>query len=263
MSEPASPPPEDAAAPPGHEPDPTPPPAGATVQARGLGLRTRRGWVFDPVNLDVSASELVALTGPAGSGRTSLLLALAGRFRFNRGRLRVDDLPLPEQSRSVQRRTALGYVAGAHEPEPALTVGEHVTERLNLLGRGPAWPSRRRTRAREILAAATDPLDPAALGRDLHPYQRQQLCLTLALLAEPRLVVVDEVDVATDSVEQAALWRALRELTEAGITVVASCRETEPGVADQIVRLGHAAGTDRDDDAPDTAGRHTRTQVRA
>ena len=51
-----------------------------------LGLQTRRGWVFRDVSLEVEPGELVAVTGPAGSGRTSLLLALAGHFRTSHGR---------------------------------------------------------------------------------------------------------------------------------------------------------------------------------
>ncbi|NED53676.1 ABC transporter ATP-binding protein, partial [Micromonospora aurantiaca] len=95
------------------------------VEARGLGLRTRRGWVYRDVDLTAASGELHAVTGPPGSGRTSLLLALAGRFPHNHGELR--------------RRgpAALGQVAGVHEPDPTLTVAEHITERLLLLGPVP------------------------------------------------------------------------------------------------------------------------------
>ena len=146
------------------------------VEASGLGLRTRRGWVFRDVDLTVEAGELHAVTGPPGSGRTSLLLALAGRFPPTEGRLR--------------RRgpAALGQVAGVHEPDPALTVAEHIQERLLLLGprAAPSPPARRRCAARpgprrayrrDAFAAAIAgagltgdvPLDPASRGRDLTP----------------------------------------------------------------------------------------------
>src|SRR5689334_4445301 len=92
------------------------------VSAHGLGLRTRRGWVFRDVTLDVAPGELRALTGPAGSGRTSLLLALAGRFKITDGRL------------ERHGRAALAYVPGVTDPDPNLTVGEHVAERRLLLG---------------------------------------------------------------------------------------------------------------------------------
>nr|WP_244295649.1 ATP-binding cassette domain-containing protein [Micromonospora orduensis] len=93
------------------------------VEARGLGLRTSRGWVFRGVDLAVNAGELHAIVGAPGSGRTSLLLALANRFPTSEGQL------------ELRAAAALGQVAGVHEPDPELTVAEHISERLSLLGR--------------------------------------------------------------------------------------------------------------------------------
>ncbi|MFG3555654.1 ATP-binding cassette domain-containing protein [Micromonospora sp. NPDC047557] len=93
------------------------------VEARGLGLRTSRGWVFRGVDLAVKAGELHAIVGAPGSGRTSLLLALANRFPTSEGQL------------ELRAAAALGQVAGVHEPDPELTVAEHISERLSLLGR--------------------------------------------------------------------------------------------------------------------------------
>lgn len=214
-------------------------PAGAAVRAEGLGLRTRRGWVFRDVTMDVAPGELIAVTGAAGSGRTSLLLAVAGRFVFNRGTLAVGGHTLPKASAAVQRLAALGYVAGAHQPEPALTAAEHVRERLDLLGlrRGRRG---RREHARALLADSPYDGDPDALGRDLDPYRRQLLCLALARMARPRLIVVDDVDLGLDTAERAGLWGALRAVADEGVTVLASCRETGGAPVDRTVHATDA-----------------------
>ncbi|HEY3506883.1 MAG TPA: ATP-binding cassette domain-containing protein [Actinocatenispora sp.] len=209
---------------------------GATVRAAGLGLRTRRGWLFRDVTADIGPGELVALAGPSGSGRTSLLLAVAGRFVFDHGTLAVAGHTLPRATPQVQRLAAPAYVTGAHEPEPALTATEHVTERLALLG----LPRRRaglrgRAYARAVLAGSAYDGDPDVLGRDLDPYHRQTLCLALARLARPRLVVVDDVDVGLDTAERAALWAALRAVADTGVTVLASCREPLDAPVDQVL----------------------------
>ncbi|BCJ35866.1 hypothetical protein Athai_33690 [Actinocatenispora thailandica] len=229
--------------------------AGAAIRSAGLGLRTRRGWVFHDVDLDVAAGELVAVTGAAGSGRTSLLLAVTGRFAINRGTLSVAGHPLPRTAPAVQRVAALGLVPGAHEPEPALSVAEHVRERLALLGLGPWQPRRRRAHARALVTGSGFDLDPDALGRDLDPYRRQLLCLLLAGLTGPRLIVVDDVDLGTDGIERAALWRVLRERADAGVTVLASCRETGDAPVDQTVHLRGRAGT-AEPAEPDSWTRH-------
>jgi ABC-2 type transport system ATP-binding protein len=168
--------------------------------AEGLGARTRRGWVFRDVDLTVEDGAFETLTGPTGSGRTSLLLALAGYFKVTEGAVRRDG------------PAALAYVAGVHEPEPGLSVAEHVEERLVLLGR-------RRRLAKEHLPAI--PLPPKKLGRDLDLLEAHLLCLHLALLNEPAIVFADDVDKGLSEVEQQTLAEALRD---SGKTIVVTSR---------------------------------------
>ncbi|MGC1209831.1 MAG: ATP-binding cassette domain-containing protein [Micromonospora sp.] len=212
------------------------------VEASGLGLRTRRGWVYRDVDLTAEAGELHAVTGPPGSGRTSLLLALAGRFPHTEGELR--------------RRgpAALGQIAGVHEPDPTLTVAEHIQERLLLLGPVPrrrrqlvpvAAVRARRAYRRDAFAAAiagagfTDaPLDPDRYGRDLTPVERQVLGLVLASLSGPSLIVADDVDAGSDAPERAWIWAGLSRLADQGYAVIASARALEPGSTAIVHRLG-------------------------
>ncbi|WP_319458886.1 ATP-binding cassette domain-containing protein [Micromonospora sp. RTP1Z1] len=212
------------------------------VEASGLGLRTRRGWAYRDVDLTAGAGELHAVTGPPGSGRTSLLLALAGSFPHTEGELR--------------RRgpAALGQVAGVHEPDPTLTVAEHIQERLLLLGPVPrrrrqlvpvAAVRARRAYRRDAFAAAiagagfTDtPLEPDVYGRDLTPVQRQVLGLVLASLSGPNLIVADDVDAGSDAPERAWIWAALSRLADQGYAVVASARAVETGSTAITHRVG-------------------------
>ncbi|MEV0001947.1 ATP-binding cassette domain-containing protein [Micromonospora sp. NPDC050980] len=215
------------------------------VEAGGLGLRTRRGWVYRDVDLTVHSGELHAVTGPPGSGRTSLLLALAGRFPHSHGELRRHG------------PAALGQVAGVHEPDPTLTVAEHITERLLLLGPVPRRRRRlvpvaalraRRAYRRDAYAAAiagagfTDaPLHPDRYGRDLTPADRQVLGLVLASLAGPSLIVADDVDAGADRPERQWIWAALQRLAGQGYAVIASARSVEAEVAATAHRIGDPA----------------------
>lgn len=193
--------------------------ADEVLVAEGLGARTRRGWVFRGVDLAVGAGELVTIAGAAGSGRTSLLLALAGYFRTTEGTLRRT------------ARAALGYVAGVNEPEPGLTVAEHVQERLVLLGRASWSLPRRRRQALELLRDV--PLDPGALGRDLDPLGRHLLCLALARVNDPGIVLADDVDGGLSEVERAALLDALRAT---GAAAVVTAREAQGEAAYRLER---------------------------
>jgi ABC-2 type transport system ATP-binding protein len=198
-------------------------PRRTVLSARGLGMRNRRGWIFRPVDIDVHPGELLALTGPSGSGRTSLLLALAGRFTTSEGTLRRDGT------------AALGYVRDVSDPEPGLTVAEHVEERLLLLGR-----ARWRRSFRQVLideALADYPGGNDELVRGIDTYRRHVLGLILARLERPALIVVDDADADLSTSERADLWARLRELADGGIAVVAACREADPRVPDRVVTL--------------------------
>src|ERR1700755_2135701 len=97
----------------------------SVLMARGVGVRQRRRWLFRDLDVTVEPGEVVAIIGPPGSGRTTALLSLAGRFRLGAGSVAVS-------------RTALGHVPEVEAPEPVFTVAEHVRERLALLGRAAA-----------------------------------------------------------------------------------------------------------------------------
>jgi ABC-2 type transport system ATP-binding protein len=188
--------------------------------AAGAGVRHRRRWLFQDLDVSVQPGEIVAIVGPPGSGRTTVLLALARRFKLSAGR--------------VQGSAALGYVPAVTEPEPVLTVLEHVRERLSLLGRSGR-------------AAGEVPLyglDPAMMGFQLSPYQRQVLGVVLARLENPQVIALDGVDGGLDGREEDELWGLLAGLSEAGIAVLVTAREVDPARVSTVVRLGGAALAD-------------------
>ncbi|GIF97948.1 ATP-binding cassette domain-containing protein [Catellatospora citrea] len=184
----------------------------ALLRAEGLGLRTRRGWVFRDLDLVVHPGELVTLTGPAGGGRTSALLALGGRFRTTHGTL-------------TRGRTAFGLVPGVNEPEPALTVAEHVGERLRLLGLARPWHRRH-----PLVAGESDDL-----VRDLSPLDRHRLMIKLALLEDPDVLLIDDIDVGLTPAETRTL---LSDLDATGRAVVAVCRDAAAVTGALVSQVG-------------------------
>lgn len=189
---------------------------------RGAGVRRRRRWLFRELDLTVEPGEFVALTGPPGSGRTTLLLALMRRFRLSAGTVEIGGT------------AALGHVPEVTGPEAVFTVTEHVRERLALLGRPRS----------EAAAADLLGLDPHAKGRDLTPFQRQLLGLVLARLSEPAVIGLDGLDDGLDAREQATLRRLLTDIAAAGTAVLFTAREIDPEHATTIVRLGDTASPD-------------------
>jgi ABC-2 type transport system ATP-binding protein len=190
----------------------------SVISAKGAGVRLRRRWLFQDLDVTVEPGEVVAVVGPPGSGRTTALLALASRFRLSAG------------SVTVSGTASLGHVPDVEAPEPVFTVVEHVRERLALLGRPRA----------EAAGVALHDLDPAKQGRDLTPYEKQLLGLILAGLSGPPVIALDGLDDGLDSREQEALWEQVFQIAGGGTAVLVTAREVDPERVAKLIELGVA-----------------------
>ncbi|MYW66233.1 ATP-binding cassette domain-containing protein [Streptomyces sp. SID8379] len=221
------------------------PEGGAAVAVAGFGVKGPRGWAFRGVDVDAAPGALVAVEGPSGSGRTCLLLALTGRMRPAEGEAHVAGFRLPKQMSAVRRVSALAHVPGVTDPDPALTVAEHLRERALLQRRfDGSWRGLLRPRA-ERAAEAKRRIDVALAGagldldalpkrartavRDLERVEALRLSLALALIGRPRLIAVDDTDLKLSDSERAQIWGQLRAVADAGTTVVAVCSEAPEG----------------------------------
>lgn len=161
----------------------------AFLVARGLELKTIRGYAYRGVDLDVGRGQVVAVRGRNGSGKTALLLTLAGRMRFTKGSLAVGGLELPHNRAKIERRVGLGLVAGLNELQENLTAANAVSAEFGLFRR----PSRR-----ELVVAYLDEWDLAEVAevrvKDLTAEKLAQLGIALAFAGGPDAVVIDDVE---------------------------------------------------------------------
>ncbi|WP_327428058.1 ATP-binding cassette domain-containing protein [Streptomyces sp. NBC_01236] len=235
-------------------------PHGLGVTAEDFGLRGPRGWAFRGVRFDAEPGSLIAIEGPSGSGRTCLLLALTGRMKPTEGTAVVGPSRLPKQMAVVRRVSALAHVPGITDLDPALTVGEHLSERALLQRRfGGSLRGLLRPRAERVneaklridtaLAAAGIDRESLPKGsrtavRDLERLEALRLSVALALIGRPRLLGVDDTDLKLSDAERAEVWALLKSLTESGTTVVAVCSEAPEGatvVSTQSTQSGESA----------------------
>lgn len=200
------------------------------ITVRGLGLRTRRGWVYS--DFDMTARQgVTALLGSTGSGKTALLLSLAGRMRFTEGSASVAGHDLRRDRSSVSRSVGLGLIAGVNDLDDALTAGAHVREALLIRG------SRRHTCESVLERVGLRGVAGTAV-RDLDVEQREMLGIALGLIGEPDVLVVDDIDHDLDIGQQQRLMALLKEIAGQGVTVVAACiNEHTASLADAVVRL--------------------------
>jgi ABC-2 type transport system ATP-binding protein len=215
------------------------PAGGATpseVLAEGLTLRTRRGVVYENVDLAVGRGALVAVMGPSGSGRTALLLGLAGRMRFTQGSATVCGLDVSHDARRVRRTVGLSVFPGVNDLDETTSIQTQVRAEL-ILHRLPHDDRAVHELLERFGVHAAPHEDIGSLDRG----EQLLLGVGLGLLHQPRVLMVDNADLNLTGAEQEVVWRALRKLGDEGITVMATCVDRPaPGRADVIYDMGVA-----------------------
>lgn len=164
------------------------------ISARNLTLTLGTGAapveVLRGIDLDVSEGEVVALLGPSGSGKSSLMAVLTGLERASGGSLNVageDFTAMDEDALALARRGRIGIVLQAFHLLPTMTALENVATPMELAG------------ASDIRARARAELEAVALCHRLDHYpaqlsggEQQRVAIARAIAPRPRLIFADE-----------------------------------------------------------------------
>jgi ABC-2 type transport system ATP-binding protein len=189
------------------------------VTVRGLRKAYRNRVVVDGLDLDVPAGEIVGLIGANGAGKTTTVECIQGLRAPDAGRLRVLGYD------PVTQATQLRPHVGSQLQDSALPDRLRVAEAVQLF----------RTPHGHDGAALLEQFGLAARRRSafasLSGGERQRLFLVLALLNRPRLVILDELTQGLDPAARRNVWDAVRQLHEAGTTVLLVTHEMDEAEA--------------------------------
>jgi ATP-binding cassette subfamily B protein len=171
-------------------------------------------WVLRNIHFRVRAGETVALVGPTGSGKTSIISLVARFYEPQAGRVLVDGLDI-SQSTLESLRSQIGIVT----QENFLFTGT-VLENLKF-GRsgatdGEVFEAARTLGTHEIILRLKDgyATKVSERGGNFSGGERQLLTLTRAMIAQPRILILDEATSAVDSRTEAIIQHALEKLFE-------------------------------------------------
>ncbi len=201
---------------------------GVTRVFRGRGDRGV-ATAIDKVTLSVPAGQTVGLTGPIGSGKSTLFDVIAGIDQPDAGVVIVGGVRPAELSarRAASFRRRIGFVSGDAELVAALTVLENVVFPL-LVERCAELPRRadRHRRAWELLDAAGLTTVAAAPLARLTAGQRRRLAVARAMVIRPALVLADEPTTGLDRDAAAGVLDVLFGLVrQYGSTLVLATRD--------------------------------------
>ena len=237
------------------------------LEGRGLAIGYGSRVVGRGLDVALAEGEVLALLGPNGGGKTTLLKTLLGLVPPLAGEIRLDGAPLGRIG--VRRRAGLvAYVPQVHAGTFAFTVEEIV-----LMGRSAhsglfAAPT---PRDRAVAREALERLGIAHLAR--RPYtmisggERQLALIARALAQEPRVVILDEPTASLDFGNQGKVMREIGALARGGLAVAFSTHDPNHALrhADRamLIRDGAclAAGPSASVLTPETLGALYRTGI--
>ena len=222
------------------------PDGGGKVEMHGVTLRyDGSGPVLTDVDLEVAPGRTVALVGPSGSGKTSLVALIARLYDPSDGAVLVDGADV----RSVDvgsLRSEIAFVADDSFLFSA-SIAENIAYAHPEATRAAIEEAARRAQADIFIRDLPDTYDTLVgeRGFTLSGGQRQRIAIARALLADPRILILDDATSSVDARTERAIKRGLREVMEGRTTFIIAHRLSTISLADEIVVMDAGRVVDR------------------
>ena len=214
----------------------TPPAAAGTIEFQDVWLSYVPGEpVLRGISFRVAPGEKIALVGPTGHGKTSIVSALCRFYDVERGRILVDGLDIREWDKTALRRH-LGLVL-----QDVFLFSGTIAENVGL---GCPWITPEQIQAAACRVHASRFIDRLPHGYDeevqergstLSQGERQLLSFARALAFDPRILILDEATSSVDTETEIMIQEALRILLERRTAIIVAHRLSTIQFADRIL----------------------------
>jgi ABC-type multidrug transport system fused ATPase/permease subunit len=207
------------------------------VELRGVDLDYRGVAALRGIDLEVEAGATVALVGASGSGKTSMVALLARLYDPTAGAVLIDGADL----RSVDLRSLRSEVAFVADDSFlfSASVAENIAYARPEATAEQIERAARRAQAHGFIAALPQGYETVIgeRGLTLSGGQRQRIAIARALLADPRILVLDDATSSVDARTEAAIRRGLAEAMVGRTTFIVAHRLSTISLADEIIVL--------------------------
>jgi ATP-binding cassette subfamily B protein len=212
------------------------PAGGGRVELRGVSLSyDGAGPALSEVDLAVEAGKTVALVGPSGSGKTSLVALLARLYDPTEGTVLLDGADL----RTVDLGSLRSQVAFVADDSFLFSAGvaDNIAYARPGASREEIEVAARRAQADEFIRELPAGYDTVVgeRGLTLSGGQRQRIAIARALLADPRILILDDATSSVDATTEAQIKAGLREAMAGRTTFVIAHRLSTVSLADEVV----------------------------
>ena len=173
--------------------------------------------LFD-VNMEVAEGEIVALLGTNGAGKSTLLRAITGITEADFGAVIFDGRDITHAPPNEIAALGVASMPGGAGVFPGLTVNENLRSAAWLIRRDRALLDTRTEQVLDVFPILRDRLEDRA--SNLSGGQQQMLALGMALLAQPKLLIIDELSLGLAPVVVGKLAELVRDVAASGTTVL-------------------------------------------
>ena len=221
------------------------PAGGGHVEIKGVSLRYEGEEALSEIDLEAEPGRVVALVGPTGSGKTSLVALLARLYDPSAGQVLIDGADLRDVALETLR-TEVAFVADDSFLFSA-TVADNIAYANPEATREEIETAARRAQAQgfiERLPAGYETM-VGERGLTLSGGQRQRIAIARALLADPRILILDDATSSVDAQTEAEIKRGLQEALSDRTTFIVAHRLSTISLADEVVVMDEGRIVDR------------------
>ncbi len=197
------------------------------------------------ISLAVDAGKTVALVGPSGAGKTSLVALIARLYDPSVGTVLVDGVDV----RDVDVEKLRGEIAFVADDSFLFTasVAANIAYARADATREQVEGAARLAQADAFIQELPDGYDTRVgeRGLTLSGGQRQRVAIARALLADPRILILDDATSSVDATTEASIKAGLREAMAGRTTFIIAHRLSTVSLADEIIVLDHGTVVDR------------------
>ncbi len=233
------------------------PAGGGRVQLRDVSLRYEAMPTAEPgeareatpalseIDLEVAAGRTVALVGPSGSGKSSLVALVARLYDPTAGEVLVDGVDVREVD-VASLRSEIAFVSDDSFLFTA-SVAENIAYASAGATREQVEAAARRAQADGFIRDLPDGYETRVgeRGLTLSGGQRQRVAIARALLADPRILILDDATSSVDATTEAAIKTGLGEAMAGRTTFIIAHRLSTVSLADEIIVLDAGRVVDR------------------
>ncbi|WP_050491617.1 ABC transporter ATP-binding protein [Clostridium botulinum] len=201
------------------------------LKTENLNKRVTDAFGLKDINLQINEGEFVSIIGQNGAGKTTLLRILSGLSKFDSGKVTICNIPI-NKSRKVNQY--LGIVQQSKGMPDTLTVEEYIK-----------FQSRLRSADPNLLNKLIDTFDIKKFYNQqlstLSGGNLRKLHIMIAIMHNPKIVIMDEPTVGLDPVVRNDMWNFIKELKKIGISVLISTHYLDEAEAlgDKIIILNN------------------------